>query len=300
VGGDRSSDRHLDAGLAATLIAGQFPDDLAQCETRWFAEGWDNELYAVGREWIFRFPKRAEVVPWLIRELDIMRVAVDTFGPLVPRFERVGAPSDAFPYPFVGYRRLPGVGADRVQSADRDGLAVDLGRALTRLHSIDPGRIPPTPGAWKHAPWSARRAELVEMAPRVRPLLGPDLLAKAEPYLTGAVPEPEQDGPRCVIHNDISPDHILVDPRTGRLTGLIDFNDTVVGEPVLDFVGLIPLGGRSFVADVTAHYGLPLGDRFGPKLEWLSRVLTLMWLAEAAADDPAVDMHVAWVTLAFA
>ena len=90
-------------------------------------------------------------------------------------------------------------------------------------------------------------------------------------------------------------------PPAGRLTGLIDFNDAVVGEPVLDFVGLIPLGGRSVLADVTAHYGLQLGDRFGPKLEWLSRVLTLTWLAEAAAeDDPAVDMHVAWVTLAFA
>jgi aminoglycoside phosphotransferase (APT) family kinase protein len=298
--GDRSSDRILDAGLAARLIADQFPD-LGQYEIRWFAEGWDNELYVVGSEWLFRFPKRADVVPWLIRELDIMRVAVETFGSLVPRFERVGAPSDVFPYPFVGYRRMPGMGADRVAPAHRGGLAVDLGRALTRLHSIDVVRIPATPGGWKHPPWSARRAELAEIAPSVRPLLGRDLLAKAEPYLTGAVPAPEQDGPRCVIHNDISPDHVLVDPQTGRLTGLIDFKDAVVGEPVLDFAGLIPLGGRPFVADVTAHYGLPLGDGFEAKLEWLSRVLTLKWLAEAATDDsPAVDMHVAWVTLALA
>jgi len=102
------------------------------------------------------------------------------------------------------------------------------------------------------------------------------------------------------IHNDICPDHLLVDRRTGRLTGLIDFTDATAGDPVLDFVGLIGIGGHRFISRVTARYDLPLGDGFAAKLEWLSRVLTLTWLADAAGHDPAsVPKHLSWVQHAF-
>jgi len=154
---------------------------------------------------------------------------------------------------------------------------------------------------WEHEPWGELRTELTAVADRVRPLLGPALRSRAEPYLAGRVAEPPQDGPRRFIHNDICPDHLIVDPGTGRLVGLIDFTDAMTGEPVLDFVGLIGVGGYRFINQVTDRYDLPLGDGFGAKLEWLSRVLTLTWLADAAADEPAdVAKHLPWVSRAFA
>lgn len=179
-------------------------------------------------------------------------------------------------------------------------MAEDLGLVLTRRHRIDPNRIPPTPADWEHEPWSAWRTELVDVADTVRPLLVEDLLSRAEPYLAGAIPEPPQDGPRRFMHNDICPDHVLVDRHTGRLAGLIDFTDAMVGDPLHDFVGLVPIGGRSFVDKVLAHYGLPLGEEFDSKLDWFSRVLSLTWLAEAAAEDTdAIDKHLVWVDRAF-
>ncbi|HEV2333836.1 MAG TPA: hypothetical protein VGV16_11805 [Gammaproteobacteria bacterium] len=51
----------------------------------------------------------------------------------------------------------------------------------------------------------------------------------------------------------------------------------------LDFAGLIGIGGYRFIDRVVACYDLPLGDGFGAKLEWLTRVLTLTWLIDAAA-----------------
>lgn len=51
---------------------------------------------------------------------------------------------------------------------------------------------------------------------------------------------------------------------------------------------------------VLAHYGLPLGEEFDSKLDWFSRVLSLTWLAEAAAEDTdAIDKHLVWVDRAF-
>jgi hypothetical protein len=112
-----------------------------------------------------------------------MDAVVETFGSLAPRFERVGSPTGVFPYPFVGYRRVPDVAADRVDAAGRGGLAEDLGLALTCLHSIDAKRIAPTPAGWEHEPWSAWRTELVDVADGVRPVLGRTSSSRPSPTL---------------------------------------------------------------------------------------------------------------------
>ncbi len=294
-----SSDRYLDAALVSDLVSEQFPT-LENRQARPLAAGWDNELFMLGENWVFRFPKRAERVPWLLRETQIMPLMAEALGAMVPRFEYVGRPSAAFPYAFVGYRLLWGKGADQIESLDQDGLAKDVGRMLSRLHRVDATRVPPTPLGWEPEPWSVLASGLASVASRVRPLLDSRLLTLAEPYLSGDVLEPAQDGPRRFIHNDICPDHLLVDPESSRLSGVIDFSDAVIGDPVLDFAGLIGVGDRAFIDQVIAHYDLALDGRFGSKLKWLTRVLTLTWLAEAATDDPgAVAKHLTWVRRAF-
>ena len=292
----------LDAGMVLRLIAEQFPE-LGGLEVRRFGAGWDHELFSVGPDWILRFPQRAERVPWLLREIEIMRPVSQALGRLVPRFELLGEPSAVFPWPFVGYRRLAGVQADHNPSLDLAGLAGDVAEALSRLHRIDPGLIPPTPAGWEREPWGELRAEVTAVAAAVRPLLDPGLLARAEPYLAGRVPVPAQDAPPRFIHNDICPDHIITSTRTGRLTGLIDFTDAMAGEPVLDFVGLIGIGGYEFIGQVMDGYRLGLGRGFTGKLEWLARTLTLRWLAEAAGAAGPTDDDIrklrSWVERAF-
>ncbi|MBO0774499.1 MAG: phosphotransferase [Actinobacteria bacterium] len=295
----RSSDRHLTAEVVSALIAAQFPG-LAGREVSRLGAGWDHELFCLGGEWILRFPRRAERVPWLTRETGIMPIIAAALGPKVPAFELIGQPDGLFPYPFVGYRRLPGVAADQIPVAAPQSLAADIAELLSALHRIDPDRVPPAPDGRGRPTGDELRAELTGAAQLARPLLAPGLRSAAEPYLAGRVPEPPQDGPRRLIHNDICPDHVLVDASTGRLAGLIDFTDAVAGDPVVDFTGLIGVGGYHFISQVVARYGLPLDDGFAARLEWLTRVLTLTWLAEAAAHDPgAIPKHLSWVARAF-
>ncbi len=301
------SDHDLDEIIVGELVAAQFPDLAGEPVSR-FGAGWDHELFSVGEQWILRFPKRAERVPWLLREQVILAAVLPVLGPLVPAFELAGEPSATYGYPFVGYRRLPGVGADQVPVAA--GLAGDLGRVLAALHGVPADHIPPTPDNWEKEPLSGVRDELTSAAHLARPVLeaavleaavlDAALLARAEPYLSGLAALPAQDGPARLIHDDICPDHLLVDAVTGRLTGLIDFTDALVGDPVLDFTGLIGVGGYDFIAAVVDAYDLPLGDSFWSRLSWRVRTLTLTWLTEAITDDPeAVPMHLTWVTRAF-
>ncbi len=292
-------DRNLDAGTVSSLVERQFPALHGKPIAR-LGAGWDHELYSVGETWILRFPKRAERVPWLLREPTIVQLAGEALGPMVPCFELLGEPDSTYPYPFVGYRRLIGVGADqtgRIASA----LPRDIGHALSQLHRISIDRVPPSPGGPRADSWVQFGLELQSVAELVRPLLGQSVLDRAQPHLTGRITPPARRGPRRAIHKDICPDHLIVDPRSGRLTGLIDFSEAVVGDPVLDMVGLIGLGGYSFIGDVVSAYDLELGEDFADSLVWLARTLTLCWLADAAIHDPAgIPKHLRWVAAAFA
>jgi hypothetical protein len=102
--------------------------------------------------------------------------------------------------------------------------------------------------------WPERRSAGLAQATTLLPA---GLRAAAEPYLAGRVPEPAQGGPVRFIH-DICPDHLIVDPGTRRLTRLVDFTDAIAGDPVLDFAGLIGLGGYPFIREVVGAYDLPL------------------------------------------
>ena len=126
----------------------------------------------------------------------------------------------------------------------------------------------------------------------------------AEPFIAGAVEPPSLPRERRVVHNDICADHVLVDPATGRLTGLIDWADMMVGDPALDFVGLIQVGGWDFVRDVLHHYRGEPGDAFFERIVWAARTLTLHWLVELMDRgdvDPSITDrgHLLWVARAF-
>lgn len=289
----------LTPDVVSELIAAQFPD-FAGYEVSRFGSGDDHWLFSIGNDWVARFPQRLERVTWLRREIEIISIASESLASSIPQFERVGEQTQSFPYPFVLYRKLQGVSADRTPVQNLPGLAKDLGRLLGKLHRIAPLRIPPTPTDWEGHTWELLRTELIATADLARPLLPPALLGLAEPYLTGQVREPVQDGPRRFIHNDICPDHLIVDPDTGRLVGLIDFTDALIGDVVLDFVGLIGIGGYPFIRQVVENYDLVLGEKFEEELIWLTRTLTLKWLADAAINDSGdIPKHLSWVKYAF-
>jgi aminoglycoside phosphotransferase (APT) family kinase protein len=171
---ERSADWDPDQGAASELIVSQFPD-LAGSQVSCFGSGWDHVLFAVGPEWIFRFPLRAERVAWLLREIEILAVCERALASRIPRFERIGRPAGACPYPFVGYRRLAGVGADKTAAPDLTGLARDVGQLLSGLHRIDPALIPPAPGNQQPIALAVLRKGLTAVAGIVRPLLPADL-----------------------------------------------------------------------------------------------------------------------------
>jgi aminoglycoside 2''-phosphotransferase len=85
-------------------------------------------------------------------------------------------------------------------------------------------------------------------------------------------------GPPRFIHDDFQMEHVLVDPTTGRLTGIIDWGG-VLGDPARDFSYVLLHGGWSFFQRALAAYDLPLDAEFTERTLFSARLGSLDWLA---------------------
>jgi aminoglycoside phosphotransferase (APT) family kinase protein len=111
---------------------------------------------------------------------------------------------------------------------------------------------------------------------------------------------PAFEGLLRFIHHDLSPEHLLVDPTTGRLTGILDWTDAILGDPVRDFVTLVTWRGWEFTEDVLRSYSHSVDRAFRERLDFMARLLSLMWLAYAHEQRSEVAKHIEWVRNAYA
>ncbi len=296
------ADRELTAEMAMAAIREQFPE-LPARQIVSLGSGWENDAYLVDDAWVFRFPRRREVADVLAREVvltEVGRRAIVRAGVLAPDYRWRGRPSAAFPYPFAGYQFLHGRPAPSLPApAASRHLGSQLGRLLTHLHMPAPadvaGRAIPEDGdgcaAWLRALCTIE----ADLARRESPALAAHLA-----WFEDAPAPPSVWDTRRFVHNDICPDHVLVDGQDGAIRAVLDFGDAAWADPVLDFV-VLPgwLGADGLNAALTA-YELPIDSGFRYRLAYLSRVLTLIWLHDAHLMDGDLTMHRAWVRRAFA
>jgi hygromycin-B 7''-O-kinase len=129
---------------------------------------------------------------------------------------------------------------------ERAAIATQLGPILRQLHTI-----PVTPAIQPiftglRADWPAFIQHQIANAVdhhQQRRSLTPPLLAQLPAYLTAARPLllPDQPASHVILHGDVTADHLLLQPDpTGvwQITGLIDFGDARLGDPLYDFVAV--------------------------------------------------------------
>lgn len=274
------------------LIEDQFPE-LAPVELTPLGEGWDNWAYRVNRDLVFRFPRRRVAVGLLEREAEVLPELAPLLPLPIPSPGYRGRPGRGYPWPFLGYRFLPGRSACGV-GLDREGraaLAPALGAFLGALH-----RAPVSPSRRQEGyPDLFPKTSLGEVLEMRLERLGsvPD---EALPVSRGAIEEGFRDlararphpGPPVWVHGDLYARHLLV--HGGKASGVIDWGDLALSDPALDLSvawSLLPgearpafwrayrgAGGEADAACrdrarfralgygvVLTHYGREIGDR---------------------------------------
>jgi aminoglycoside phosphotransferase (APT) family kinase protein len=205
--------------------------------------GWDHVAWRVvgadGTAWIVRAAIEGEpdeLAAGVRRELGVMRAARAALGGLVPDAVVLDAARGCTAHP-----RLPGVPlqdllvAGRLAAPDLDRLATEIGRIVATVASLD---VPPDVadddegfGAWF--------GELPAVVATVEHLLAPAERAAVERFLAAPPPADAAPADRCLAHNDLGAEHVLVDPDTSAISGVIDWTDAAVADPAAELGRLL-------------------------------------------------------------
>ena len=233
------------------FIRERWPEiDLNTMET--IGEGWDCFTYLVNGEWVFQFPRLDGAAERLRRQIEIL--------PELAREVSSAIPTPAFASadpPCFGYAKIAG----RPMSAEVDGIWPErLGRFLYDLHMTPPEFL----GLRSRSAGAVReglRDELASLGSHVLPMLDPDERVSVERAIQTFLDDDANFRfATCVTHGDIGPEHVLV-TDAGDLTGVIDWGDIEVGDPVFDLAWILhawpDVGAR-----VLGAYGGAPDDRF--------------------------------------
>ncbi len=280
------ADCELDEEIVRDVLREQF-SQLAPWNVRFLKQGWDSRVYLVNDQWIFRMPKRAEVVPTLMMERQLLPLLHEALPVEVPRFRWHGVPSDRYPHPFSGYRLLEGDLADAVPRRELvtpDG-ARRLGKLLRIIHAfpieraraagVPEGRELDLPAVWL-------RDALDESAGEIESVLGEDRWRALQPLLASDV----ACGRPSFRHADLDLGHLLLARETRAVTGVIDWADTNLGDPAIDFAAFEMRCGDDFVAGMLGAYEPEDPAAFHDRIRDLAKRLSVVWIAETLRIDP--------------
>ncbi len=266
-----------EASYYAAILARCFPQ-IPICDYIIITDGYDSVVLIVNDECVFRFPRRAAVATQLAREHRLLPELAKTLPIPIPSFEFIWDNPQPYGHPFVGYRKLAGEPMDIAQltTAQQVQAAGQLAAFLTALHRFPVARAKELMGeAHSAASWHQSLYQLyADTQQKVIPLLLPDLQQQTIALWEGFLGNDAnwQFTPR-LIHADLGPDHILYDAARAKISGIIDWGDSEVGDPAMDFSGLLYDYGPSFTATVLDAYGGELGPAIRQRVQFYADLL---------------------------
>ncbi|BCB91566.1 hypothetical protein Psuf_088790 [Phytohabitans suffuscus] len=198
--------------------------------------------YEVNGDLIVRFGTGADAD----REARLL-TAVGNFSPLpvpVPSFTDVGC---------LAYPKVPGVPLLDAAGVDGVPVAAELGGFLAALHAAPVERMGKLV-ATDDLPADEWRREARETYASVSAHIPSAYRRRIEAFLE--TPAPQDPDALVFSHNDLGVEHVLVDPLTGAVTGVIDWSDAAIVDPAFDF-GLVhrDLGPAALDAALAAYGG---------------------------------------------
>lgn len=188
-------------------------------------EGVDHSAYEVGGTLVVRLAHEPDPAR-TAREARLLTVVAAIAPVPVPEPVLVDPGAGAY-----AYEKMPGVPLLTVPDRPADVPAV-LGGLLAALHAEPVERFAGLVDVDDWPP-EERRAEAADTYSRIAAHVPAGYRPAIETFL--ASPPPEAGYRPVFSHNDLGIEHVLVDPATGAVTGVIDWSDAAICDPAQDF-----------------------------------------------------------------
>lgn len=226
----------IDAALVKRLIAAQFPQWSELPVRPVEVDGWDNRTYRLGDGMTARLPTAAGYAPAVAKENRWLPRLAPGLPVAVPPILAQGEPGEGYAFPWSVRGWLDGETAAHDRIDDMEHFAVSVAEFIRALQRCDAGG----PQAGAHSWW--RGASPAHYDGQTRRCLvalerragsgGVDIGRAAAVW--EAALAAEWRGAPVWFHGDIASGNLLV--ADGRLTAVIDFGTSGVGDPACDLV----------------------------------------------------------------
>ena len=221
----------IDATLVRALVAEQFPQWSGLTVIAVAPGGNDHRTFRLGPDLSVRLPSAPAYVPQVAKEQTWLPRLASQLPLPIPTVYGVGKPSALFQAPWSVYGWISGEPASTASIQEPAQFATDLAGFLVALRSVDPtgGPGPGQHSAFRGGPVSHWDAEMRDLLPRVRGRER-DL---SEGIWRDALEAPFTGEP-VWFHGDVAMSNLLT--ADGRLTAVVDFGCSGVGDPACDTV----------------------------------------------------------------
>jgi aminoglycoside phosphotransferase (APT) family kinase protein len=218
--------------LVSRLVAEQFPQWAGLSVSRVELDGWDNTTLRLGTTMSVRLPSADAYVAQIDKEHRWLPVLARELPLSIPEPLVKGVPALGFPRPWSIYRWIDGEPASDETVPDLTRFAAELVDFLAALYRCDTTDGPGA-GAHSHSRGGSVAVWDFQVRDAFERLRGELDVAGAEEVWEAALASKWDHAP-VWVHGDVAGSNILV--RDGRLSAVIDFGCSAVGDPACDTV----------------------------------------------------------------
>ncbi|MEC0307465.1 aminoglycoside phosphotransferase family protein [Paenibacillus lautus] len=241
--------------------------------------GQNNDVLIVNQTLVFRFPKYAESFQALIRETQILngiktKLTLPIPNPMYVSFDDMQVGKMFMGYPLIEGQPLWTEDLLSHRNSDiEDRLAEQMIEFLIQLHAVEINE------------WIAGDKQIVNVHEEMSGLytqiqnllfgyIRPDAQVEISSNFTGFLNNPANHDirPSC-IHGDFGTSNILWIPEKGRITGIIDFGGSGIGDPAYDLAGILSGYGQAFFDKCIAMY--PNGEQIAERVHFYRSTFAL-------------------------
>ncbi|MDQ8039199.1 MAG: phosphotransferase [Cellulomonas sp.] len=213
----------------------QFPRLLPLNNIRLIGEGWDNRVFLVNENVIFRFPRRKIAVELFEHENRVLPQLQSHFSLQIPNPIYQGKPSEYYPYPFQGYTRLQGTSGENLSQENRLASLKALSLFLKQLHAITKKQALHLGAESQVFDKTQVQQAITTFKERVNQLISLDCYDINSNEINNEVEKIqtiELSNSLSLVHGDLHFKHLLF--NHGKLTSVIDWGDLGINHPVVD------------------------------------------------------------------
>ena len=240
-------------------------------------DGLVNDVVIINQQRVFRFPKSDWAKTAVRHEARVLALARQFVSIRLPHFNLYS--NDVVSYEFIPGKALLRDDILRQGPSTQDALAETLALFLAQLHAIpsstlDQVGIQPSDTTRTAQDW-------LQLYEATQQKLYPLLMRDAKEWVHHLFAPLVEDHSfinytPVLINGDLGPYHILYEPTSCHITGIIDFGTAGRGDPATDLACLINAYGETFLRRMAKYY--PAIKKHIERARFWAGTLELQWL----------------------